>query len=137
MSITDDLCGLAALNMTEAAPAFLNVFPTVDGSVLRGVQACVLARHLRSTVLPVLGVADPAAVRQMSDRALYEMLMLASLSLFANHNHPVEPWARVRFDPAANELMLAPTSTATRQLFADVIVVLSVLALVWTWLQRS
>jgi hypothetical protein len=26
------------------------------------------------------------------------------------HNHPVEPWARVRFDPATNELVLSPPS---------------------------
>jgi hypothetical protein len=62
--------------------------------------------------------------------------MLASLALFANEKQAVEPWAQVRFNTATDSLILVPTSATTRQLFADVIVVVSVLVLTYTWLQR-
>jgi hypothetical protein len=129
-------CTWPALNITEASAAFVSTFPTVDGSTLDGVGSCVVARHLQGTVYPTLGAADADALRSLPSASLYRILMLASLALFANEKQAVEPWAQVRFNTATDSLILVPTSATTRQLFADVIVVVSVLVLTYTWLQR-
>jgi hypothetical protein len=70
-----------------------------------------------------------------SDHALIQrILMFAALGLLANDDSGGDPWARVLYNPATEATEYVPGATATRQLFADVIVVLTVLALARVWL---
>jgi hypothetical protein len=60
--------------------------------------------------------------------------MFAALGLLANDDSGGDPWAKVLYNPATEATEYVPGATATRQLFADVIVVLTVLALGRVWL---
>jgi hypothetical protein len=69
---------------------------------------------------------------------LYKLVMFAALGKFADDargSSASDPraWARVAYNPASDTLQIQPSASETRQVFTDVIVVVSIIALLLTW----
>jgi high-affinity K+ transport system ATPase subunit B len=126
-----------ALNLGDAVDAFVNVFTASDGSAVSGVSGDVVTQLLEETVTRRWGVRTPADVCALTGSKAYEVLMYASLGLFADTAKDPSAWARVQFDSGSAGLRLVPSVEATRQYFADVVVILSIIALARVWVRTA
>jgi len=106
----------------------------MDGSHVSSIPACTITRVLDHAISTNFGVTSEAEVAAADDLLIQRILMFAALGLLANSDSGGDPWAKVMYNPATEATEYVPGATATRQLFADVIVVLTVLALGRVWL---
>ena len=129
--------GLLATGMAsdEAVAAFARVFSSADGSSVTGVSQAVVQQLLDETIKRRWGVTSPAGVCGLPAANVYEVLMYAALGLFADSSSDPPAWAHVRYDAESERLQLAPSVATTRQLFADVVLVLAIIALARTWVR--
>jgi hypothetical protein len=121
-------------NISAATTAFREVFPVLDGSVVRSIPICTISRVLSNAISANFGIKTEDDVRVADDVLLQRILMFATLGLLANEAGGGDTWATVVYNPTTEMTEYVPGTTATRQLFADVIVVLTVLALGRVWL---
>jgi hypothetical protein len=121
-------------NISAATTAFREVFPVLDGSNVRSIPTCTISRVLDNAISTNFGVKTEADVRVADDVLVQRILMFAALGLLANEASGGDTWATVVYNPNTETTEYVPGTTATRQLFADVIVVLTVLALGRVWL---
>jgi hypothetical protein len=126
-----------AFNMSAATTAFREVFPVMDGSNVVSIPACSVARVLQGAIATNFAVTSEKDVAAADDALIQRILMYAVLGLLANDDSGGDPWATVMYNPATEATEYVPGATATRQLFADVIVVLTVLALGRVWLHTK
>lgn len=106
----------------------------MDGSYVKSIPVCTITRVLDGAISTNFGVTSEAEVAEADHVLIQRILMFAALGLLANDDSGGDPWAKVLYNPATEATEYVPGATATRQLFADVIVVLSVLALGRVWL---
>lgn len=121
-------------NITAATPAFREVFPSVDGSLLESIPGSTITQLLLATISNTFEIYNESQVRHATDEQVQRILMHAALGLLANSDSGGEPWATVMYNPATEKITNIPSATTTRQLFADVIVVLAVIALSRVWI---
>ena len=121
-------------NISAATSAFREAFPVMDGSHARSIPSCTITRVLDGAITTNFGVTSEAEVATADHALIQRILMFAALGLLANDDSGGDPWAKVLYNPATEATEYVPGATATRQLFADVIVVLTVLALARVWL---
>jgi hypothetical protein len=121
-------------NISAATSAFREAFPVMDSSTVRSIPLCTIARVLDNAVSTNFDVVSEEDVRHADDALIMRILMFAALGLLANDSSGGDPWAKVLYNPTTESTEYVPGATATRQLFADVIVVLTVLALGRVWL---
>jgi hypothetical protein len=125
---------VAGFNITAATPAFREVFPSLDGSLLRSIPGSTITQLLLATIGNTFNIYNETQLRDATDEQVQRVLMHAALGLLANDDSGGEPWARVMYNPATGKITNVPSATTTRQLFADVIVVLAVIALSRVWM---
>jgi hypothetical protein len=125
---------VAGFNITAATPAFREVFPSLDGSLLRSIPGSTITQLLLATIGNTFNIYNETQLRDATDEQVQRVLMHAALGLLANDDSGGEPWARVMYNPATEKITNVPSATTTRQLFADVIVVLAVIALSRVWM---
>ena len=121
-------------NISAATIGFRQAFPVIDGSTVRSIPFCTVSRVLDGAITTNFGVKKEDDIRRADDNLIQKMLMFAALGLLANEASGGDTWAKVVYNPATEATEYVPGATATRQLFADVIVVLTVLALGRVWL---
>jgi hypothetical protein len=121
-------------NISAATSAFQEVFPVIDNSVVRSVPFCTVSRILDTAISTNFGVLTEDDIRRADDHLIQRIVMFAALGLLANEQSGGDTWATVVYNPSTESTEYVPGATATRQLFADVIVVLTVLALGRVWL---
>jgi hypothetical protein len=125
---------VCAFDIHAATTAFREVFPVIDGSIIDSIPQSTITRVLDSAIVTNFNVSCEADVKSADTFLIQRILMFAALGLLANELSGGDPWAKVLYSPSTESLEYVPGATATRQLFADVIVVLSVLALGRVWL---
>jgi hypothetical protein len=123
-----------SFNLTAATTAFREVFPSMDGSNIGSIPPGTITQMLYSTITTTFNLNSETDVRNASDDVIQRILMHAALGLLANDDSGGEPWATVMYNPSTGKIANAPSATTTRQLFADVIVVLAVIALSRVWM---
>ena len=121
-------------NITAATPAFREVIPSLDGSLLRSIPGSTITQLLVATIGNTVNIYSETQLPNATDGQVQRVLMHAALGLLANDDSGGEPWARVMYNPATEKITNVPSATTTRQLFADVIVVLAVIALSRVWM---
>jgi hypothetical protein len=121
-------------NLTAASDAFREVFPSIDGSYIESIPVGTITQVLSSTISTTFNVKSETDIRNAPDDVIQRILMHAALGLLANDDSGGEPWAVVMYNPATEKIANVPSATTTRQLFADVIVVLAVIALSRVWM---
>jgi hypothetical protein len=121
-------------NIDAATTAFREVFPSSDGSQLRSIPNSTITQLLMATISNTFEIFNETQVRDATDEKIQRILMHAALGLMANEDSGGEPWATVMYNPATEKITNVPSATTTRQLFADVIVVLAVIALSRVWI---
>jgi hypothetical protein len=124
----------SGFNIHAATAAFREVFPSIDGSQLSSIPESTITQLLMATITNTFGVSNETDIRTASDSTIQRILMHAALGLLANNDSGGEPWATVMYNPATETITNVPSDTTTRQLFADVIVVLAVIALSRVWI---
>lgn len=124
----------SGFNIDAATTAFREVFPSTDGSLLRSIPDNTTRQLLMVTITNTFNIKNETDIRTASDDTIQRILMHAALGLLANNDSGGEPWATVMYNPATEKIASVPSSTTTRQLFADVIVVLAVIALSRVWI---
>lgn len=125
---------VTGFNLTASQIAFREVFPVMDKSFVKSISPCTITKVLEHAVETNFGIKSEMDVRNANDGLIQRIIMFAALGLLANDDSGGEPWATIMYNPATEATESVPGSTATRQLFADVIVVLTVLALGRVWL---
>jgi hypothetical protein len=123
-----------SFNITAATTAFREVFPSMDGSNLGSIPEGTITQMLYSTITTTFNLNSETDVRNAPDDVIQRILMHAALGLLANDDSGGDPWATVMYNPATEKIANVPSATTTRQLFADVIVVLAVIALSRVWM---
>jgi hypothetical protein len=121
-------------NINAATEAFQKVFPSTDGSHLMSIPESTIRQLLLATISNTFQIYNETQVRNATDEVIQQILMHAALGLLANNDSGGEPWATVMYNPATEKIANVPSATTTRQLFADVIVVLAVIALSRVWI---
>jgi hypothetical protein len=121
-------------NISAATHAFRLAFPVIDGSTVKSIPFCTVSRVLDNAITTNFGVRTENEIRSADDDLIQKIVMFAALGLLANDASGGDTWASVMYNPATESTEYVPGATATRQLFADVIVVLTVLALGRVWL---
>jgi hypothetical protein len=121
-------------NISAATHAFRLAFPVIDGSTVKSIPFCTVSRVLDGAITTNFGVRTENEIRSADDDLIQKIVMFAALGLLANDASGGDTWASVMYNPATESTEYVPGATATRQLFADVIVVLTVLALGRVWL---
>jgi len=121
-------------NISAATTAFREVFPVIDGSTVNSIPFCTVSRVLDNAISTNFGLRTEDDVRRADDALIQRIVMFATLGLLANDASGGDTWATVVYNPTTESTEYVPGATATRQLFADVIVVLTVLALGRVWL---
>ena len=124
----------SGFDISAATNAFREVFPVIDGSTVKSIPFCTVSRVLDNAITTNFGVRTENEIRSADDDLIQKIVMFAALGLLANDASGGDTWASVMYNPATESTEYVPGATATRQLFADVIVVLTVLALGRVWL---
>jgi hypothetical protein len=132
-TMTKPAC-VTGFNMTASLIAFREVFPVTDNSVVKNIPPCTITKVLKHAIETNFGIHKERDVRMADDRVIQRIIMFAALGILANNDSGGEPWATMMYNPTTEAIESVPGATATRQLFADVIVVLTVLALGRVWL---
>ena len=136
MAENSPMCS-TGFNMIAASNAFREVFPSIDGSTVQSMSHCLLANHLAETVTRVFEIRNESGLCSSSIEIQQRVLMYASLALFASADTTEATWAHVLYDPSIDSLQVVPSTTTSRQLFSDVIVVLCIVALARVWIFSS
>jgi hypothetical protein len=123
-----------SFNITAATAAFREVFPSMDGSNIGSISEETITHVLKTTISTTFKIGNESDVRDAPDLVIQRILMHAALGLLANDDSGGEPWAMVMYNPATEKIANVPSASTTRQLFADVIVVLAVIALSRVWM---
>jgi hypothetical protein len=124
----------SGFNINAATVAFREVFPSTDGSLIGSIPESTITQLLMATIANTFHVNNETDIRTASDSTIQRILMYAALGLLANNDSGGEPWATVMYNPATEKITNIPSATTTRQLFADVIMVLAVIALSRVWI---
>jgi len=139
-------------DVASARAAFAHVFQTTDGSSIAvnpsgdATAQGVSEAFLRALVDDSLGSAVGhtslsssgfASCGNVTPLAMYKLAMFAVLGSFASTTDEPAAWVKVAYNPSDNRLQLLPSAAETRQLFADVLVVLAIVTLFRTWLRVS
>jgi len=131
-----------------ARAAFAHVFETTDGSSLAvdaaagdGLSAAFLGGLVDSALGSAVGhtgslSTDLAACTAVDPLTLHKVIMYGVLGSFASTSDDPAAWVKVGYNPSTNRLQLLPSAAETRQMFSDVLVVLSIVALFRTWVRR-
>jgi hypothetical protein len=125
---------VTGFNMTASQIAFREAFPVMDNSIVKSISPCTITNVFEHAIETNFGIKKEIDVRMADDGLIQRIIMFAALGLLANDDSGGEPWATIMYNPSTEAIESVPGSTATRQLFADVIVVLTVLALGRVWL---